>query len=1343
MDSDTARLLLWLSGNYQTDLEARKQIYQECVARRVALKKPGWDDIWKNNSEEEKKHRGEIKLWSISEARNYQSPGELNEPIFSRLSRAEIVPLDDDNDMFQAVARMELARRNPLRQDDLFFHKDRRPYDPDEYWGKFKREEDKQFTKPTQTFTKFYEVEPFHHIAYLWDTADFGANYFLRTLYLYGATPDHLKQDALRWRQFVTDKNLTGQEAEEVRKKRLGIDKNFSPKFAKDLKDKLLGFKFWLDEPFFAEPELNKAAPAVDDALSAVLPADVHLSAAGVSNESLMKTRKDIQLKIKTNKHEDISDEDRSDDSYKYEMTYWSENHQILFATAEYLAGQMWPKEIFRAGRDYRDEGPEAIRKGDLTGAQHMEKAKPRLLKWLNDRLRFGFSEWNSSVYYQEDFNALFNLADFCVDEEIQTRACMVLDLMIFDLARFINQGSFGVTAGRNYKDQKMSGWEQSIGDMFEILFGCRRGVYVGTGGGVDGSFATLRRYEVPQVLIDIGQDRPERFIDRSRVSVTFEEGGDYGVGFKSDDDLMFWWGKGAFFTKQIVEATREAVEKFKLLQTDPFKKVLPGLKALGWGLSAAKIMGYASLGPLAPAAIPLLGNPFSQDEEVANALSVMTEGSALTRANLYTYRNRDAMLSSVQNFHPGQINFQSHACQATLTPDASVWTTHPSAGIGLSETLLDVILAALGAEAGSGIGGLIGGALGGFQGAIAGSLLGAAAGAVGGTQIVQDDVHLLPPSNDGPDWWTGSVTFPRVLQMNNAAIIAYKPKAFQALLAGHRTHAWFPKLAFDQQADVLNPGSSDPPRLSSIPSLTPTPANCNVDTGAWIFGKAGNGYVALFSGQEPKWTTDGDWKDREIMCEGERNIFILQIGNIDEYGSYEEFKHKISRARIHINGLHWKLSDFQCSYDIPRTKRDIKKKGPGSDRLELHYDEDEDQVRINGQPFDDSRFPRFENSYIKGGRALWGDYKYTIKHNLHSLTHDFTELKDAKKTSPRVKRRLNTQEHGPKLIERLNCKPQSNLGDRGTSDKPSLVVTQSANFTSVGQNLFMAWKGVEDDSNIYWSSLNGTAWSPQSKVEGIGSSHAPALISYGGSGFASGLLMAWKGVEDDSGIYYSQNPTLLPNNWLPQKKIEGVGTSCKPALVACKGFIYMVWKGVEDDSGIYYSRLVGDQWEAQQKIYGVGTSDSPALGVMGEKLYLVWKGIEDDSNVYYAKFDKEKDHWEEQRTLACPNAAGNKFINIGTSHGPAVTFLDDALMVAWKGVEDDSSIWFSIFEDEKWSSQVNIKGLGTSSGPALAAAGEKIYLAWKGIEDDSGIYITEFGLNEEEGSGFFFLWPD
>ena len=39
------------------------------------------------------------------------------------------------------------------------------------------------------------------------------------------------------------------------------------------------------------------------------------------------------------------------------EMTYWSENHQFLFATAEYLAGQWMPDAVFRAGNQYRNEG--------------------------------------------------------------------------------------------------------------------------------------------------------------------------------------------------------------------------------------------------------------------------------------------------------------------------------------------------------------------------------------------------------------------------------------------------------------------------------------------------------------------------------------------------------------------------------------------------------------------------------------------------------------------------------------------------------------------------------------------------------------------------------------------------------------------------------------------------------------------------------------------------------------------------------------------------------------------------------------------------------------------------
>ena len=45
-------------------------------------------------------------------------------------------------------------------------------------------------------------------------------------------------------------------------------------------------------------------------------------------------------------------------------MCYWSENHLILFAVSEYLAGQEWPDEIFA--------------NNSMTGKEHKEKAKNR-----------------------------------------------------------------------------------------------------------------------------------------------------------------------------------------------------------------------------------------------------------------------------------------------------------------------------------------------------------------------------------------------------------------------------------------------------------------------------------------------------------------------------------------------------------------------------------------------------------------------------------------------------------------------------------------------------------------------------------------------------------------------------------------------------------------------------------------------------------------------------------------------------------------------------------------------------------------------------------------------------
>ena len=86
-------------------------------------------------------------------------------------------------------------------------------------------------------------------------------------------------------------------------------------------------------------------------------------------------------------------------------MCYWSENHQILFASAEYLIGQLYPENVFPSS--------------GLTGRQHMEKARLRMLDWFEMRWNYGFIEYYSGVYYKEDVGALINVIDYADDEEL------------------------------------------------------------------------------------------------------------------------------------------------------------------------------------------------------------------------------------------------------------------------------------------------------------------------------------------------------------------------------------------------------------------------------------------------------------------------------------------------------------------------------------------------------------------------------------------------------------------------------------------------------------------------------------------------------------------------------------------------------------------------------------------------------------------------------------------------------------------------------------------------------------------------------------------------------------
>jgi hypothetical protein len=680
----------------------------------------------------------------------------------------------------------------------------------------------------------------------------------------------------------------------------------------------------------------------------------------------------------------------------KTEMTFWSENHQILFATTEYLAGQAFPDDVFRDGQIERNPSK--------NGQYHREKAKRRILRWLDEHLKFGFNEWNSPGYIAYDFLPLLNLVDFAPDPEIQTRAAMVLDLLFFDLARLSQRGNFGVGAQRAYAEHKITGWDQNSGDLAQIVFGMRcpnNPIYLHSFGDRywNGSSSPAHafassRYRVPTMILALGHDQLEsgrEVVDRARVSIEFDEAEDHGIGFDNFEDGMFWWAKNAYFTKYTIRNSLEMVKAYGNLEG-----VGTPLVAIGIAQGVSNLLNFV---PVVNVANVALGTTL---EQKADRLSFFTEGLALTKANLYAYRNEDVSLTSVQNWRKGQISPQLQAWQATFDNDVVVFSTYP----------------------------------------------------------------LPQGTHDGPSYWTGNAVNPRIIQYQDAAIIAYAPapvrlqQAIPPLAPQNRTHVWWPK---DKHVWVeLDKDDNQQPKTFKFPDSKTGPKtylsvkaknfdagpsyvelaaqgkfdlveeqrvhSANVD-GVWYFGQKGNGYIGLFSAQHDcgftvlaqdlnkdaqalsqielapwdndpqfnvrRWIQEStDWGGKEIICNGLRNIFIVQVGNKAKFGSFESFRNQLTKARINISkGVREPvldatgLSDVEASYDIPNPKTGK------VHRLELHYDQDD--ARLDGKPYCNEDFPRYERSAFPYSQAdlqwrvEWGQRRYTIQLGSFRLFHD------------------------------------------------------------------------------------------------------------------------------------------------------------------------------------------------------------------------------------------------------------------------------------------------------------------------------------------------------------------
>ena len=483
-------------------------------------------------------------------------------------------------------------------------------------------------------------------------------------------------------------------------------------------------------------------------------------------------------------------------------MWYWSENHVLIFRTCEFLAGQMFPNEVFSVS--------------GLTGAQHRERARAEILTWLEERARWGFTEWHSNVYYNLDMLPLLTLIEWADDPVIAQRATMVLDLVWLDVALHLHRGTFGATHGRSYIKDKASASTEDTFAASKMLFDDTDLPYDGRGSSSATLFARAALYRIPEVIRRIATS-DEPLEDRERMSLPLPEqptakyndplpAPPYGLDY-SETHLPLWWSMASHATWPILPLTLLVGERDDLWsgQFSDFKL----LRDLVWvdgdfdrTLFNAHIL-YGSL------------------------WKAITE-SLLKEVNTTTFRTRDYMLSTAQDYRKGLRGSQTHTWQATLSERAMVFTTHPGY---------------LPVQPGN---------------------------------PVPANWNWQSKDEPGPGYWTGEASQPRAAQHRNVGISIYAPQ-YRAKLSGlsqydyrAETHAYFPVAHFDEvvQEGGWTFGRKDEGYVA-LWSWRPT---------SWRSG-------------QPEVFQNGGLDFDLVATGGATNVWIVECGSQSEWASFEAFR--------------------------------------------------------------------------------------------------------------------------------------------------------------------------------------------------------------------------------------------------------------------------------------------------------------------------------------------------------------------------------------------------------------------------------------------------------------------
>ena len=235
-------------------------------------------------------------------------------------------------------------------------------------------------------------------------------------------------------------------------------------------------------------------------------------------------------------------------------MCFFTENHQLVWHTAEHLVGSAFPDATFAAdGRSGREHAAEGLR---------------RAAAWIGRKLAGGFSEFDSNAYLAIDSYALVSLVELGENEDLRLAARTLLDKILLTLAANSWRGIHGAAHGRSYVHTLRSSRYEETSPILRLIAG------VGTLNDAVlpvTALALAERYEIPDVV---------------RTLVT--------------EPAPVWWGRQVYrgklaFERDLLERPyRSDVRVWRtpdvmLSSVQDYRSGLPGLQEHVWGATLGR----------------------------------------------------------------------------------------------------------------------------------------------------------------------------------------------------------------------------------------------------------------------------------------------------------------------------------------------------------------------------------------------------------------------------------------------------------------------------------------------------------------------------------------------------------------------------------------------------------------------------------------------------------------------------------------------------------------------------------------------------------------------------------